>query len=101
MPSGARIPLRAAHLIGRTSSAASGLPWVADFRDPMARRLFRPIRASGAASEDRGIACATLPFLRFRRAGRRAPVPRAHRGRGGRHLEVIENGYDEESFRAL
>lgn len=95
-------PTASAHLIGLTLQRLSGLPWIADFRDsmtdeeypadPLRRRVFRWI-------ERRTIArCRHAVFT----------TPGAARMYAERYPEVpatrwakIENGYDEDNFRAL
>jgi glycosyltransferase involved in cell wall biosynthesis len=94
-------PIATAHKIGHTLQRLSGLPWIADFRDPMAQEGYpadpKTWRSYKAIEE------ATL-----RRAARSVFVtPGAARmyrdrytGCAGR-ISVIENGYDEESFEGL
>jgi glycosyltransferase involved in cell wall biosynthesis len=94
-------PIATAHEIGYALHRRSGLPWIADFRDPMAQetypadprvhRRFEQIErnifdtAAAAVFTTRG--CAGIYRQRF-------PDCRTR-------LEVIENGYDEESFASL
>lgn len=95
-------PVATAHKIGCTLQQLSGLPWIADFRDPMAQdgypadpktwQSFRAIeeRAVRAAS-----ACVFVTPGAARTYRQRYPdVPQDR-------IAVIENGYDEESFAAL
>jgi glycosyltransferase involved in cell wall biosynthesis len=94
-------PIATAHCIGQRLHDRSGLPWVADFRDPMAqvdypeepqlRELFRRIESAAIASA----ACSvfTTPGA-AREYARRYPQRAAC-------MRVIENGYDEESFAAV
>ncbi len=95
-------PIASAHLIGLTLQRLSGLPWIADFRDsmteekypvdPLTRRVFSWI-------ERRTIArCRHAVFT----------TPGATRMYADRYPEApttrwakIENGYDEDIFRAL
>jgi glycosyltransferase involved in cell wall biosynthesis len=94
-------PIATAHEIGAALARRSGLPWIADFRDPMvqpdyprdprAYRRFVEIekeifgRAAAAVFTTRGSA----RVYRERFPGSRT------------RSEVIENGYDEESFAGL
>lgn len=94
-------PIATAHEIGYALHRRSGLPWIADFRDPMAQqdypadprvhRRFEQIErkvfetAAAAVFTTRG--CADIYRKRFPQSTTR--------------LEVIENGYDEESFASL
>ncbi len=91
-------PIATAHLIGSALHGKSGLPWVADFRDPMAQvgyppdpqtwNSFKRIEEDAAREASRWV---------FTTPG----AARAYRERypdaAGR-MSVIENGYDEESF---
>lgn len=91
-------PIPTAHLIGRTLSRLSGLPWVADFRDPMAqedypadlalRRLYRRIETSTIAR-----AAATVLTTRSAVAEYQKRYPEH-----AQRISLIENGFDEESF---
>lgn len=90
-------PIATAHEIGYTL-ARRGLPWVADFRDPMAQddypndvrirlhyhRLERRVAARAAACT-------------FTTQGAAAQFGARHVGSAAA-LEVIENGYDESAF---
>lgn len=91
-------PIATAHCIGATLRSRSGLPWVADFRDPMAQEgypedpaTWRSFdRIERRAIRNASIATFTTPSaLRLYRE--RYP------GRADR-MAVIENGYDEEAF---
>jgi len=95
-------PIATAHKIGHTLHRISGLPWIADFRDPMAQdgypadpKTWRTFRAI----EERALRGASFSVFATPGAARmyrqRYPdVPFAR-------LAVIENGYDEESFARL
>jgi len=92
-------PIATAHVIGSTLARKSGLPWIADFRDPMAQdgypsdpRAWKAYRAieedalrHAAASVFTTPGCAQLYRERY-------PDIDATRS------VVIENGYDEETF---
>ena len=91
-------PIATAHQIGSTLCSLSRLPWIADFRDPMAQagypsdpklwRSYQRVEAS-AISKARFSVCTTPSAARTYRA--RYP---AHAD----DIVVIENGYDEASF---
>ncbi len=93
-------PIATAHVIGARVQAATGLPWVADFRDPMAQdgypadprtwQAFDAIERQVIASAARSVFAARGAAREYRR---RYPT---HAERIG----VIENGYDESSFAA-
>ena len=95
-------PIATAHMIAASIARASGLPWIADFRDPMAQqgypadpktwRKFRDIE--DAAIPRATFATFTSPgAIRFYQE-RFPSVPRAK-------FALIENGYDEEIFRQV
>ncbi len=94
-------PIATAHVIGNALQRRSGLPWIADFRDPMAQ--------DGYPADPR-------VWQRFKRIEERAvrnarfsvfTTPGAARTYRDRYPElsdrvaVIENGFDEKSFAGL
>ncbi len=95
-------PIATAHMVGADLHRLSGLPWVADFRDPMAQdgypsdpktwRSFKAIEENALRRAVRSVfttpGAATLYRDRY-------PEVSADR------VCVIENGYDEESFAGL
>lgn len=98
-------PIASAHLIGLTLHRLTGIPWVADFRDPMTEvdpitgqnhpadpRLWRARRWI----EYRAVqACARAVFVT---PGSLQIHARRYFSLPQSHWSVIENGYDEESF---
>jgi len=95
-------PIATAHMIGHTLHRLSGLPWIADFRDPMAQdgypadpktwQSFRRIEESALRSASFCVFVAPGAARTYRERYPDVPVAR---------LAVIENGYDEESFAPL
>jgi glycosyltransferase involved in cell wall biosynthesis len=93
-------PIATAHLIGAELSRRSGIPWVADFRDPMAQegypadpltwKSFDAIERS--AMQHAALNDFTTPGA-ARMYSERYPQSRST-------IEVLENGYDEEVFAA-
>jgi hypothetical protein len=91
-------PIATAHLIGAELQRRSGLPWIADFRDPMAQegyptdvvihRQFREIEAYAVRH-------AVLSFFTTPGAAR---VYRERYPDMAERIQVLENGYDEDSF---
>ena len=91
-------PIATAHSIGHALARISGLPWIADFRDPMAQdgypadpaiwRSFKRIETRTIALAYRSIFTAPSAARRYKE---RYP---AHSER----ISIIENGFDEESF---
>jgi glycosyltransferase involved in cell wall biosynthesis len=94
-------PIATAHLIAQRLQQLSGLPLVADFRDPMAQdgyppdprtwRSFDRIERAVVASASRLVFVTPSAQQLYR--SRYADLPRER-------FALIENGYDEESFSA-
>lgn len=92
-------PIATAHLIGRSLHRASGLPWIADFRDPMAQEgypadpktweMFRQIEESALKESAAAVFVTPGAARTYRQRYPDAPAEA---------ITVIENGYDEESF---
>lgn len=92
-------PIATAHMIGQTLQRLSGLPWIADFRDPMAQEgypadprtweSFRKIEERALASASYCVFVAPGAARVYRE---RYPAVPAER------IAIVENGYDEESF---
>lgn len=92
-------PVATAHLIGLTVHRLTGLPWVADFRDPMvqegqpASRLNRSVYQSLERAVIRHASCCTLvTHSTLEDYRRRYPE------KNPSSWQVIENGYDESLF---
>ena len=93
-------PIATAHLIGSELQRRSGLPWIADFRDPIVqpehpadpemRRQHRKIEAQALRS-------ARLAL--FATAGAAADCS-ARNPQTEARIDVLENGYDEAAFAA-
>ena len=94
-------PIATAHMIGRTLARMSGLPWVADFRDPMAQegypadpRTWASFKRIEEGVFDLASACTfTTPSA--------AQMYRERYPETSARIEVIENGYDEETFASV
>lgn len=91
-------PIATAHLIGAELQRRSGLPWIADFRDPMAQEGYPadPLTwQSYKAIEEHTLQTARFSTFTTPGAARsylaRYPVDRER-------VVVLENGYDEETF---
>lgn len=93
-------PIMTAHCIARSLSGATGLPWIADFRDPVTGSVEAQNPLSVASQRrwewrvlhDAKQTVFTTPGAMRDYAERYPEV-----GRGGR-LSVIGNGYDEAAF---
>lgn len=91
-------PIATAHLIGAELQRRTGLPWVADFRDPMAQDDYPTdpkIWQQFKRIEEHVMQRATLTLFTTPGAAKmyQQRYPDAHA-----RIEVIENGYDEETF---
>lgn len=100
-------PIATAHLIGLTLHRLTGIPWIADFRDPMAdtdpltgveypldpaiRRVNRLIERSAVRRVTHAVF--TTPSTLQIYAERYPEIPSSR-------WALIENGYDEEDFQA-
>jgi glycosyltransferase involved in cell wall biosynthesis len=91
-------PIATAHVIGSALHRKTGIPWVADFRDPMAQEDYPPdpkTKRSFLAIEADATRHAT--YCVFTTPGA-ADDYRQRYPYAARRIVVVENGYDEESF---
>ncbi|MCB1766353.1 MAG: glycosyltransferase [Candidatus Competibacteraceae bacterium] len=95
-------PIATAHQIGAILHQRSGLPWVADFRDPMAQegypahpKVWQSFKAIEETAFQRAAYCVFTSPGAIRYYGQRYPAIPSER------LALVENGYDEESFAGL
>ena len=93
-------PIATAHLIGAELHRQSGIPWVADFRDPMAQDGYPtdPVTLKQFQAIEQH-AVHTAAFSIFTTPGA-AQVYRTRYPQAADRIVVLENGYDEESFAA-
>lgn len=92
-------PISTAHVIAAELHRRSGVPWVADFRDPMAQEEYPadPItRQQFRAIEKSTIAQANLSLFTTPGAAR---LYRQRYPEFASRIDVLENGYDEQTFR--
>jgi hypothetical protein len=92
-------PIATAHLIGAAIAKRTGLPWIADFRDPMAQegypadprrwRAFKRIEEAAVSRAARLVFVSPSALQMYR-----ARYPQTPPGR----FALIENGFDESSF---
>lgn len=90
-------PIATAHLIGGRLSRTTGLPWIADFRDPMAQEGYPPDPRtwhSFKQIEEFVFSQARLCTFTTGSAANRY----LSRYPGMARVEVLENGYDHEAF---
>jgi len=94
-------PIATAHAIGHTLAQVSRVPWVADFRDPMAQDGYPADAATWRSFkriETRAIAAARCSVFTTPGAAKQYQMRYpAHADR----ISVIENGYDDEMFAGL
>ncbi len=91
-------PIATAHLIGSSLARRSHLPWLADFRDPMAQPGYPADPAKWRSFdriERRTIRQATFSTFTTPSA---AATYRQRYPRHAERISVLENGYDEEAF---
>jgi glycosyltransferase involved in cell wall biosynthesis len=94
-------PIATAHQIGLACQRRSGVPWIADFRDPMAQdgypedpatwRSFQRIEARTVAAAARSV---------FTTPGAARIYRERFPGLPSERIVVIENGFDEQAFAA-
>ncbi len=93
-------PIATAHLIGAELQRRSGLPWIADFRDPMAQEGY-PADPKDWQSfkliEEGAMRQATCSTFTTPSAVR---TYREHYPAAAARIVQLENGFDEESFAA-
>lgn len=91
-------PIATAHVIGSVLHRRTGLPWIADFRDPMAQEGYpsdpKTWQMYKAIEED---AVTHARWSVFTTPGA-AQEYRERYPQGAAQIRVLENGYDEESF---
>lgn len=94
-------PIATAHLIGDALHRHSGLPWVADFRDPMAQDDYpQDPRTRKSFKRIEEIATMRASLCTFTTPGTVRLYSQRYPQAASR-FQVIENGYDEESFTEL
>lgn len=94
-------PIATSHLIGLTLHRLTGIPWVADFRDPMLQEGYpttRLQRKAFAWIEQQAVTrcCKAVFTTHSALHSYRQRFPQL----AGDKFSVIENGYDEEGFLA-
>lgn len=95
-------PIATAHMIGASLAKRTGLPWIADFRDPMAQdgypedprrwQAFKRIEETAASHAARLVFVSPSALSTYRGRYPRTPAE---------HFALIENGFDEASFDGL
>lgn len=95
-------PIATAHKIGATVAQRTGLPWIADFRDPMAQegypadprrwQAFKRIEETVASRASRLVFVSPSALEMYRARYPDTPAER---------FVLLENGFDEASFEGL
>ncbi|NMW22865.1 glycosyltransferase [Rhodanobacter soli] len=96
-------PIMTSHCVAYTLHRLTGIPWIADFRDPVASSTVgkSPMAVrSQARWERRVLSCAARSVFTTRGAMQRCAEHYPEACRAGR-LAVIANGYDDEAFADL
>jgi len=92
-------PIATAHEIGLRLARRTGLPWIAEFRDPMWQADWPPEpRANAAWRRLEGEIFSKANRAVFTAPGALELYAQRFPGFDPEHLTVIENGYDEETF---
>ncbi len=92
-------PVASAHVIGRRLYERTALPWVADFRDPMATTTYpheAPLRKLWTEIQDATVRNATR--ITVTTPGAAAFYARMYPQLSTQRIAVIENGFDPETF---
>lgn len=93
-------PIATAHAIGAELHRRTGLPWIADFRDPMAQEGYPPDPATWSHYERIERETVLQARLSMFTTPSAAQEYRRRYPEAAPRIRVLENGYDEESFAA-
>ena len=92
-------PIATAHLIGAELQRRSGVPWIADFRDPMAQDGYpEDAKTWQSFKKIEETAVARAARLVFVTPGARHMYETRYPTTPGERFAVVENGYDESFF---
>jgi glycosyltransferase involved in cell wall biosynthesis len=95
-------PIATAHVIGAEIQRRSGLPWIADFRDPMAQDGYPPdARTWRSFKAIEEVVYANAARCVFTTPGAADEYRTRYGEAGPEKTVVIENGYDEETFASV
>ena len=94
-------PIATAHVIASALHRKTGIPWIADFRDPMAQDGYPADPLTWQRySEIEAEAAAQARFCVFTTPGAARMYQQRYPAAASR-MVVLENGYDEESFASV
>lgn len=95
-------PIATAHMIGSGLQRRTGLPWIADFRDPMAQEGYPSDPATWRSFKNiEDDAVHRARFTVFTTSGAAAMYRARYPDVDPQRLQVVENGYDEGSFKEV
>ena len=94
-------PIATAHLIGAELARRSGIPWVSDFRDPMAQVGYPADALTWQCFKDIEQCAMLRAQVNVFTTPGAARMYRERYPAAAERIVVIENGYDEESFVAV
>ena len=95
-------PIATAHQIGASLHRRSALPWIADFRDPMAQDGYPPdARTWNSFKRIEEVAFANAARCVFTTPGAASEYRKRYPTVPPERTVVIENGYDEETFAGI
>ncbi|MFP5401357.1 MAG: glycosyltransferase [Gammaproteobacteria bacterium] len=94
-------PIATAHLIGLALHQRSGLPWIADFRDPMAQAGYPADRATWKQFKSIETQAADYAAAMVFTTPGACDEYRQRYPQAAARIHLIENGYDEAPFRAI
>jgi Glycosyl transferase 4-like domain len=91
-------PVATAHLIASALHKKSGIPWIADFRDPMAQEGYpADPRVRQSYLDIEADAAANAKYCVFTTPGAARTYQERYPSAANR-MKVLENGFDEDSF---
>jgi Glycosyltransferase Family 4 len=94
-------PIATAHLIAARLQRRSGLPWIADFRDPMAQQGYPPDPLTRRSFIDIETAAMNQASHNLFTTPGAARMYRERYPYASDRIGVLENGFDEDSFAAV
>lgn len=94
-------PIATAHVIGSALHRMTGIPWIADFRDPMAQEGYPSDPITWKSYQNiEACAAAQARYCVFTTPGA-ARMYQERYPEAADRIVVVENGYDEESFASV
>ena len=94
-------PITTAHLIGLALHRMTGLPWIADFRDPVGTSVLQSALTDTTRAWVERATIARCAHAIFTTRGAATLYRESYPSRQAQTWQVIPNGYDEAEFAAL